>query len=73
MNKKELRAAVVFAILMENNGIVSKSPGYILEKLKSTKSYDEPECLLDNNNMQKFNAWKAVWKVDFTEEGVALR
>jgi len=64
MNKKELRAAVVFAILMENHdGIVDKSPGYILEKLASAKSYDEPEALLDNNNLSKFKKWADTWKV----------
>jgi hypothetical protein len=66
MNKKELRAAVVFAILMENhNGIVGKSPGYILEKLESTKDYDKPEMLLDCENLRKFKAWLKTWKVDF--------
>ena len=69
MNKKELRAAVVFAILMEgNNGIVGKSPGYILEKLSSTKSYAEPEALLDNANLAKFKKWKSMWKVQFDSE-----
>lgn len=64
MNKKELRAAVVFAILMENNnGIVDKSPGYILEKLDSTKSYAEPEALLDNPNLSKFKKWVSTWKI----------
>jgi hypothetical protein len=67
VNKKELRAAVVFAILMENHGIVGKSPGYILEKLESTKGYAEPEVLLDNENMKKFNEWKTLWKVTFDE------
>jgi hypothetical protein len=69
MNKKELRAAVVFAILMEgHSGIVGKSPGYILEKLESTKGYDKPECLLDLENLAKFKAWKETWKVNFDSE-----
>jgi hypothetical protein len=69
MNKQELRAAVVFAILMENtHGIVGKSPGYILEKLESTKDYDKPEMLLDSGNLHKFKAWKEMWKVQFDSE-----
>jgi hypothetical protein len=68
MNKKELRAAVVFAILMENtDGIVKKSPGYILEKLSTTKGYDKPEMLLDLNNLAKFKKWMDTWKVTWEE------
>jgi len=58
---KTLRQAVVFAILMENDGgILTKAPTYIMEKLKAT-DWDMPEGLLDSSNMQKFCEYKERW------------
>jgi len=63
----ELKQAVVFAILMENNeGIVGKHPNYILEKLRRCEEcYREEEllALLDSKNEAKYREWKARWGV----------
>lgn len=57
-----LQQAVVFAILMENNnGIVGKSPDYILEKLDECSFSDRPEVLLDEKNFTKYEEWKRIW------------
>ena len=57
-----LKQAVVFSILMENNeGIIGKAPSYIEEKLNSCEELGEPEVLLDSNNKQKFDDWKNKW------------
>lgn len=58
-----LHQAVCFAILMENNlGIRGKAPSYILEKLSAVSDTNEPEGLLDANNMAKFLEWKRTWE-----------
>lgn len=58
---KNLREAVVFAILMENGeGILNKAPLYILEKMKAV-DMGIPECLLDSPNMQKFQEYQNRW------------
>jgi len=57
-----LLKAVCFAILMENNdGIMSKSPSYILEKFQSAC----PE-ILDAHNKRKLVRWAREWGVDLT-------
>lgn len=59
--------AVVFAILMENNGgIIYKCPEYVLEKLIAVRRED-PEALLDMFNLAKFRQWCEKWHV--TEGG----
>jgi len=64
-----LRPAIVFAILMENNeGIIGKAPSYIAEKLKAVETMDEPENLLDAYNMGKFIEWQRKWRIKFEEE-----
>jgi len=61
----KLKQAVVFAILMENNdGIRSKHPNYVLEKLEACEQMDHPECLLDDVNLAKLKTWKTLWQVD---------
>lgn len=65
----EVNKAVVFAILMENNrGIVDKAPGYVMEKWAIVKTMDNPERLLDSNNLKKFEDWKYRWHVSQPEE-----
>jgi len=57
MNKPilNIRQAVVFAILMQNNeGILSKSPDYLLEKLRTCGGYCVPEFILDSGNQAIF-------------------
>lgn len=62
----ELKSAVVFAILMENNkGIVHKSPAYILEKLRiceRTNHQEYLEGLLDAFNKTKLHEWERIWE-----------
>ena len=65
---KNLREAVVFAILMENGrGILNKAPSYILEKMKSV-DMGMPELLLDSPNMQKFQEYQNIWGSLIDEE-----
>lgn len=63
MDRAEKLAA--FGILMENNeGIMTKAPGYIKEKWTSTQSAytrEHLEHLLDSNNLAKFHWWIDVW------------
>lgn len=57
-----VRQLVVFSILMENNdGILGKSPSYILEKYYTSKELAEPESLLDSENKAKFDKWLKTW------------
>lgn len=65
-----IRQALVFAILMENNdGVLGKAPSYMEEKLNSAGSLDEPECLLDSQNLAKFNEWQKRWQINLKKEG----
>ena len=64
-----LKQAVVFAILMENGeGVVSKSPNYIIEKLASLEYNDEPEGLLDLGNLAKYREWENMWIKKFEKK-----
>ena len=62
----KLKSAVVFSILMEGGGgILSKSPGYIMEKLRDCESMSEREylaALLDINNQAKLREWEEKWE-----------
>lgn len=61
MNLKQL---IAFAILMENNdGILGKSPDYILEKYEGCQSLAKPEGLLDLQNKAKFQKYMERWRV----------
>lgn len=56
---------VVFAILMENNeGIVGKSPDYILKKFKTCELLKHIDWLkqeLDPGNQVKLEKWVERW------------
>ena len=66
--KSELKGLVVFCILMQNGkGIGSKAPSYVLEKFNAVKNNDEPEALLDNNNLAIFNDYIETWKIKETK------
>jgi hypothetical protein len=57
-----LKQAVVFAILMEHDeGIEWKSSNYVLEKLARLEYNDEPQGILDDANLAKYNAWIKRW------------
>tara|TARA_Y100000310_G_C20687709_1_gene820180 strand:- start:3510 stop:3713 length:204 start_codon:yes stop_codon:yes gene_type:complete len=59
---KNLKGAVVFSILMQNNeGIMGKSPMYIQEKFIKCAENKNPEYLLDEKNTRIFNDWVARW------------
>ena len=59
-----LKQAIVFAILMENDkGILGKAPSYVEEKLRSCEQSDKPEALLDTNNQAKFLKWQEKWGI----------
>ena len=54
---------VAFAVLMENgDGIVDKSPEYILEKYHQATRVPDPEQLLDPHNLVKFVKWMNRWR-----------
>ena len=59
---EELKPAVVFAILMQNNdGILGKAPSYVMEKWKAVAEMRNPEWLLDAVNLAKLKTWEARW------------
>lgn len=64
-----IRQAVVFAILMENNdGILDKHPNYLLEKIKACNGKVVPEGMLDSKNMRKFRAYAEKYGFDWNSE-----
>lgn len=57
-----IKQAVIFAILMQNGqGIMSKSPDYVAEKLEAVSLEPEPEGLLDMGNQGLYHAWLRRW------------
>ncbi len=60
----EIRGLVVFSILMENNqGILAKAPSYLLEKYELViLSGENPERLLDEENLKKFEGYMERWR-----------
>ncbi|MCD6194298.1 MAG: hypothetical protein J7L26_12675 [Candidatus Aminicenantes bacterium] len=58
-----LKQAVAFAILMEQNGgILNKAPIYVLEKLEVLENHNCPEALLDSDNRSIFEAYFEKWE-----------
>ena len=58
----ELTRLVIFSILMENgDGIIDKSPEYVLEKFHSAKDVPYPTELLDWSNKRKFKRYCELW------------
>ena len=61
-NGIELKHVIVFLILMQNGkGVISKSPEYIKEKLRAVILSENPETLLDVNNLYKFREYCNKW------------
>lgn len=59
-----LEQLVCFAILMENNeGILGKSPDYLMEKYRACVGSREPEALLDACNRNKLAEYRRRWGV----------
>ena len=62
-----IKRLAAFGVLMENGqGIVGKSPSYILEKFElcmGVSVHDLPG-LLDNNNQEKYSNWCSTWGGD---------
>lgn len=68
MTKKDkmLLNIVAFLCLMQNdNGLIGKSPDYILEKYKRYCGGTEEEFRwgLDNINLAKLKTWAKRWKI----------
>jgi len=62
MNIKQI---VAFSILMQNGeGIIDKSPDYILEKFEACKKSEKPEKLLDPFNRKKYHNYLGKWLFD---------
>lgn len=65
MNDKLLNI-VAFCILMENDeGIINKSPDYIMEKYNRYCGAmgDEHKWGLDGGNTSKLERYKEIWKI----------
>ena len=64
-----LKQVVGFCVLMENGqGIVSKAPDYIYEKMQVMQKSMTDEQIrspLDLDNQRKFDKWVEMWKLHF--------
>ena len=63
--KKDILNLVAFCILMESGkGIVSKSPDYMLEKLRRFWGGEDNEWMwgLDRSNFEKLKRWAKKWQ-----------
>ena len=47
-----------------NNGIMTKHPSYLEEKLRSCEMMDNPERLLDYNNLAIFNEYIRYFEIE---------
>lgn len=59
-----LRNLVAFLVLMENgNGVVDKSPDYIMEKFQRYCGKDDDSLMsgLDSDNKRKLTEWCERW------------
>lgn len=64
MTQNELKNLIVFCILMENNdGILGKSPDYIIEKFEryANRNDDSYNWGMDRNNQKKFDDYIKKW------------
>jgi len=63
---QELNRLVVFSIFMENNqGIVGKSPNYIMEKWHLVNADISDNYIiagLDDINQSKYSDWQKLWQ-----------
>lgn len=65
MGDLEVKQLVVFSILMESeDGIMGKSPKYILEKFKEVKKLggEYPQIALNQSNQAKYERWLSLWE-----------
>lgn len=64
-----LRQAVVFGILMQNNtGVLAKSPKYIMEKEELCSIANIPETILDAPNRSIFYEFARKWNYDWNSK-----
>ena len=69
MKFMNLRQAVVFGILMQNNsGVSGKSPKYIMEKAELCSIANIPETILDAPNRSTFYEFAKKWSYDWNTE-----
>mgnify|MGYP006287002825 FL=1 len=58
MKKPTTKQLVAFSILMQHgNGIISKAPAYIKEKMEKTFTTEHPERLLDGKGQELFKEY----------------
>ena len=63
-----IKQAIVFAILMQGGeGIMSKHPSYLGEKLKSCELMENPERLLDTDNLAIFKDYCVRFRIEVSE------
>ena len=59
-----LRQAVVFAMIMSHGeGVLSKHPSYVFEKLEACEKSVVPEKFLDTPSFEIFKAYAEKWKM----------
>ena len=72
LSEMTLKQVVGFCILMENGqGIVSKAPRYIDEKMtimQRSKTDEQIKAPLDSDNQRKYDKWIETWKSHFEKE-----
>lgn len=63
-----IQQLIKFCVLMENgNGIIDKSPDYVLEKFERCKMENDPDLLLsglDSINRMKVLNWLMKWGIE---------
>lgn len=55
------QAAVLSILINRGNGIATKSPGYIAEKIYLVEHASDPERVLDHEGLVVFKGWVATW------------
>jgi hypothetical protein len=60
-----IRQAVAFAFMMENNeGIMGKSPSYVLEKMEQCLTHRKPDEQIFHPTLKaQFDQWAEIWGV----------
>jgi hypothetical protein len=61
-------AMICFLVLMQNNGLMDKSPVYIIEKKDLLRSGFDAFLYLDIYNMRKVKAYCDAWHIEMPEK-----
>ena len=63
MKKPTTKQLVVFSIMMQKGeGIMSKAPSYITEKMEKAFKYEHPENFLDSEGTKIFEDYTKHWE-----------